>query len=251
MHGRPHMTMLRESAPRSGFFEREQFEAVQRHLPEALRGLLGFAYITGWRVASEVQPLEWRQVDLPPARSGSTPVKRRMAMGGWSRGPNELRRILECSATTPTACSARRTRWCRWCSTAAARPSPRSRRRGGPPAWRLGCPGRIPHDLRRAPVRNLVRAGVPERVAMQMTGTRPARCSSGTTSSARATSSTLHADMRTVSPESVPGRRRCQRSAASKNQASRLGRSPSLDSTSSTATPAYSRDVAKSSSVTS
>ena len=42
-------------------------------------------------------------------------------------------------------------------------------------AWKTACnnaclPGRIPHDFRRTAVRNLIRAGVSEVVAMKMTG---------------------------------------------------------------------------------
>ncbi len=33
-----------------------------------------------------------------------------------------------------------------------------------------GCPGRVPHDMRRSTVRNLIRAGVSEKTAMLLTG---------------------------------------------------------------------------------
>jgi integrase len=37
---------------------------VRAHLPEALRGPATFAYLTGWRVPSEVLTLTWKQVDF-------------------------------------------------------------------------------------------------------------------------------------------------------------------------------------------
>jgi hypothetical protein len=40
----PVIRKLRESAPREGFFEREQFQEVRRRLPEDLRVAVSLAY---------------------------------------------------------------------------------------------------------------------------------------------------------------------------------------------------------------
>ncbi len=56
--------MLKENNARTGFFEPEQFESVRKHLPEHLRPLVTFMYVTGWR-RSEVASLQWRQIDFP------------------------------------------------------------------------------------------------------------------------------------------------------------------------------------------
>ena len=47
LHRKPHIAMLREDNVRVGFFEHEQYEAVLAHLPEAMRPVVTFAYVTG------------------------------------------------------------------------------------------------------------------------------------------------------------------------------------------------------------
>lgn len=59
----PYIPLLAEDNVRKGFFERAQFEAVRAQLPTPLQAVATFAYYTGWRVTSEVLPLQWSQVD--------------------------------------------------------------------------------------------------------------------------------------------------------------------------------------------
>ena len=65
MINRPHIPKLKEPAqPRKGFFEYGDFVKVRDHLDPALRNIAEFEYVTGWRIDTEVLPLEWRQVDF-------------------------------------------------------------------------------------------------------------------------------------------------------------------------------------------
>jgi site-specific recombinase XerD len=56
----PAIKMLKPAAPREGFFERAQFEAVCRALPDALRVVVRIGYLYGWRLKSEVLTLTRR-----------------------------------------------------------------------------------------------------------------------------------------------------------------------------------------------
>ena len=61
LSAKPYIPMLTENNVRQGFFEREQYDAVLRHLPEPWRPVMTFAFLTDWRVGSEVLPLTWAQ----------------------------------------------------------------------------------------------------------------------------------------------------------------------------------------------
>ena len=176
---RPHIAMLREDNVRIGFFEREQYEAVLRHLPDAVRPPIEFAYVTGWRINSEILPIKWRQVDLAGGEVRLDPGSTKNRDGRVFPLTTELRELLErrLDARQRLEHDGVICPWVFFRMRAQGRRGPKRPKpiRSFGKAWTTacrmaGCPARIPHDFRRTAVRNMVRAGVPERVAMQLTG---------------------------------------------------------------------------------
>jgi len=168
---RPRIPLLREDNVRRGFFEAETFEAVRNRLPSDLADFVSFLYVTGWRWRSEAARLRWTSIDFDAGEIRLDPGTTKTGEGRVFPFTVELRELLE-----------RRRGVTRDRERALGRTVPHvfTRLHGEPlgtfnKAWATACraagvPGRVLHDFRRTAVRNLVRAGVPERVAMQMVG---------------------------------------------------------------------------------
>ena len=60
----PYLAMLAEHNVRKSFFELDQFQAILKHLPAEYHPLFEIAYITGWRMKSELLTRQWRYVDF-------------------------------------------------------------------------------------------------------------------------------------------------------------------------------------------
>ena len=167
---KPHIPFLKEDNVRVGFFERDQFIAVVHRLPKDVRPAATFAYLTGWRIDSEVLSLEWRQVDFSAGEVRLDPGRTKNGEGRTFPMTRELRQLLEAQRAVTEALQRRQNVVCRHVFHRDGRPIRSFRVAFRTACVRAGCPGRVLHDFRRTAVRNLVRAGIPERVAMQMTG---------------------------------------------------------------------------------
>lgn len=175
---RPHVPMLKEAAARSGFFSREEVERVESNLSESLRPVVRFAFLTGWRCASEVLPLQWRNVDLKAGEVRLDPGASKTGEPRVFPLTMELRTLLEARRTEHEQLQAAGV-LCPWvfCRVERTRTGAlRARRiRAFTGSWRTACreagvPGRLVHDLRRSFVRDAVRAGIPEAVVMRLSG---------------------------------------------------------------------------------
>jgi integrase len=167
---KPKIPMLREHNARQGFFEREQFANVLKHLPAPLQAVVTFAYWTGWR-KSEILNLEWSRVDR-------TAQIVRLDVGTTK---NDDGREFHYGPVAEVAAVVEQ-QWAAWEALKAQRRivplvfhRNGKRIRNYQKAWgaackAAGCPGRLLHDCRRTAVRNLERAGVSRSVAMKVTG---------------------------------------------------------------------------------
>lgn len=159
---KPRIRMLEEDNARQGFFEHGDFLRLRDALVDYLQLPIAFLYLSGWRV-DEMRKLRWSDVDLNapsillPRERSKNKQPRVLALAG------ELLSVIEQAA-------------------ADRRPDcPFVFHRGRHPvgdfsrSWKnalvaADLAGRIPHDFRRTAIRNMVRAGVPERVAMEIAG---------------------------------------------------------------------------------
>ena len=70
-----------------------------------MRPVVTFAYVTGWRINSEVLPLQWRQVDLKAGEVRLDPGTTKNLEGRVFYLTSELQELLKRNARPPTRSS--------------------------------------------------------------------------------------------------------------------------------------------------
>ena len=171
----PTIRTLRPAPPRSGFFESREFEAVAQELPPDLALVARIGYTYGWRLTDEVLSLTHGQVDLEAGTLRLKPGSTKNGDGRIVYLTAELRVGLTDQLARVRALERELSRVIPYVFPMFNGPYRGSQRRDIRKVWRgacqrAGCPSKLKHDLRRAAVRDMVNAGIPERVVMQITG---------------------------------------------------------------------------------
>jgi len=174
---------------RKGFFNDAEFNAVAQYLPDDLRDFAEFAYVTAWR-RGECASLTWASIDDDVIRLAGEDSKNGEGRSVVIEGPLtaiiERRRAVRLVNGTLTkfvfhregrqfnlfrkawesACikAGLGKRVCRKCAGEGTTPHCAKCKS------RTKYIGRLFHDLRRSGVRNLIRAGNTEKVAMSVSG---------------------------------------------------------------------------------
>jgi len=163
----PYIPMLKEDNVRQGFFEHGDFLALRDALPDHLKGFVTFGYRTGWRIG-ELAGLQWNQVDRERGTVRLHPGETKNDQGRTIYLDQELQEVFKGL-------------WERRIKAGNALPwvflnaDGTDRVKRFDKAWKAACQTaglgvKLFHDFRRTAVRNMIRAGVPERVCMMVSG---------------------------------------------------------------------------------
>lgn len=170
----PYIPMLKESNIRKGFFEETEFRRLMTVLPEHLRPVALFGYEIGWR-KEEILKLKWDRIDL---FLGCVRLEPGESKGGEGRTVYLSLELKNCIVGL-------------WLShqsdyvfTYRGKPIKDFRQSWDDACIKVGlfevikderdkekkAPTKLFHDFRRTAIRNMVRQGTPERVAMEISG---------------------------------------------------------------------------------
>ncbi|ETW95947.1 MAG: hypothetical protein ETSY1_28555 [Candidatus Entotheonella factor] len=155
---------LSETNIRTDFFEPDEIKAVIGFLPEYLQDYVRFAHITGWR-RNEISSLQWEDVPIQHKIIRLNPENSKTGESRILVLTGELLELIkrreQMSHVNCPYVFHRRGEFIRDFRKAWAKATESA-----------GHSGRVFHSLRRSSVRDMIRAGVHERVAMSVSGHR-------------------------------------------------------------------------------
>jgi len=169
---KPYIPMLKESNVRTGFFERGEFVAFRDALPDYLKAIATFAYCTGWR-KTNILNLKWNQVDLGAKVVRLNPGTTKNDAGQMVVLDGELLEVIEAQwekRKVVTMPGQSPILLCPYVFHRNGKPIRDYRKAWYDAREATGLSNKILHDFRRTAVRDMVRAGVNERVAMMISG---------------------------------------------------------------------------------
>lgn len=166
----PPITKLPENNVRTGFLDKADYDRLLGELPDYLKLALVIAYHTGCRLG-EVMSLQWADVNL----KGQQPTFTIQAENAKNKHHRMLPIYGDMVAAMKKQKAARDKEYPKlgW----VFHDGTGERLKTFYKAWTSACEraklsGQLFHDLRRSAVRNMVRAGIPEKLAMELSGHR-------------------------------------------------------------------------------
>jgi integrase len=175
----PTIEMYAPSDPRQGFIEREQYKKLLDALPEWLKPVLTFAFQTAWR-KEEILGLKWDHIDM---KERLIILSSRMSKNGKARpiyADDVVYKVLQAQKQIEDGVESFPFVFHRMRSTGGSRTERKENRHperigNFKKVWadackKAGLEGLLFHDLRRSGIREMVRGGYSERVAMEISG---------------------------------------------------------------------------------